>query len=71
MIRYYGLYSRKGVKRVGKICIQSSLKQNILFSEAENEVFRYSCCFSKMVFVAYLREPPDDLALRVKDGRFF
>ena len=71
MIRYYGLYSRKGVCRVKKLCLQSSLKQKILFSEAESEVFRCSKCFEKMVFVAYFREPPDDLVERVKDGRFF
>ncbi len=71
MVRYYGLCFRKGVIGVRKICLQSSLKQRVLFSEVENEVFRCPCCFEKMIFVAYFREPPDDLALRVRDGRFF
>jgi hypothetical protein len=69
MIRYYGLYSRKGVKKVCEICLQSSLKEEVLF--AENEVFWCPCCFEKMIFVAYFKNPPDDLVLRVKDGRFF
>lgn len=71
MIRYYGLYSRKGVVRVRKLCLESSLKQKILDFGEENEVFRCSKCFEKMVFVAYFREPPDNLAEMVKDGRFF
>ena len=71
MVRYYGLYSRKGTRKVGKICLQSSLKQNILFSEAEREVFRCPHCLEKMVFVAYFKEPPDSLREMVKDGRFF
>jgi hypothetical protein len=71
MVRYYGLYSRKGVSKVRKICLQSSLKQKILFGEIEKEVFRCPYCSEKMIFVAYFREPPDDLVLRVEDGRFF
>lgn len=71
MIRYYGLYSRKGVLKVSKICVQSSLKQEILFSEVENEVFRCDRCGEKMVFVAYFKDPPDNLREMVSDGRFF
>ena len=50
---------------------QSSLKREVLFSKVENEVFRCPYCFGKMIFVAYFKDPPDDLVLRVKDGRFF
>lgn len=70
MIRYYGLYSRKGVKKVRKICLESSLKQKVLDFREENEVFCCSSCGEKMVFVAYFREPPDGLREMVSDGRF-
>jgi len=70
MIRYYGLYSRKGKKKVRIICKQSSLRQQVLFKSTEKEVFCCPCCGEKMKFVAYFKKPPDNIEKMVLAGSF-
>ena len=70
MVRYYGLYSRKIKKKVGIICIQSSLRQQILFESKEKEVFCCPYCNEKMKFVSYFKNPPDNLEKMVLAGSF-
>lgn len=70
MIRYYGLYSRKGKKKVKIICKQSSLRQQVLFESTEKDVFYCPCCYEKMKFVTYFKKPPDDLIKKVLAGKF-
>ena len=60
-IRYYGLYSRKGKGKVKKICLQSSLRQQVLFESTINECWRCETCGERMIFVSYFDKPPDNL----------
>jgi len=67
MIRYYGLYSRKGKKKVKIVCKQSSLKQFIWVSEVKKEVFDCPYCNARLKFVAYLKKPPDNLLKMIRE----
>jgi len=70
VIRYYGLYSRKGKKKVRIICKESSLRQQVLFESTVKEIFYCSCCGEKMKFVAYFKKPPDNLVRKILAGSF-
>jgi hypothetical protein len=70
LIRYYGLYSRKGKKKKLKVMIQSSLKQMVLFDLPNPKGICCLKCGNEMIFVSYFKDPPDDLDKRVWAGDF-
>lgn len=58
MIRYYGIYSRRIVKKTKERFKQLSLNNNLLLKSPEKIVVYCPCCSGKMYLVAYLRKPP-------------
>jgi len=66
LIRYYGLYSRRCVKRVGKIVCKSSSKREKLEVLDEKSIFHCPKCSEVMKFVGYFKEPPDGMVVLEK-----
>ena len=58
MIRYYGIYSRKKIRKTKERFKQLSLNNNLLLKSPKNNAVYCPCCFSKMHLVAYIKKPP-------------
>ena len=58
MVRYYGIYSRKKIRRTKERFKQLSLCNNLLLKSTKNNAVYCPCCSGEMEFVAYLKKPP-------------